>query len=589
MGSGDPLTGAATASTDPGEPPQRSALGDSEAHRQTRRLQLFMVTRLLVGTLLLGGTLIIALEGDSGFDGFTPRFLVALIASIFGVSLVFALWLLGTERRDHVAMTQVVFDLLVTTCLVYVTGGTSSGFTFLYGVAVLMAAMVLGPRSARLTGSGALILYAGVIVGLRLGILPAPTDQDATLYHGPMGDVAYTAALQLLSLLLVTLLAGNLSERLMRAGGQLRLAEANAATLAQLNDDIVRSLSSGLLTTELDGRVRTINAIGAEMLGASPEALAGKPLTTWIPIDWQRATATLEGKAEPIQRAESRARRADGTEFLAGYSVNRLINVDGSATGALVVFQDLTEIFELRQTASRQERLAVLGRLSAGLAHEIRNPLSSISGSVELVRESQALDNEDKRLLGIVLDEVERLADLVTTMLEVGRPRKPRRHLADLRGIVRDVAEVARAGLCKTAGMELIAPTAAEPVLAEVDADQIRQVVWNLVKNAVQASPPQATITIASRITPDGRPQLEVTDQGEGIDATQQARVYEMFHSERTHGAGIGLALVRQIVDAHQARIEIVSDTGRGASFFVTFTQPRPTTDAAEPPGRARA
>lgn len=569
--------------------PAALAPGESDAQRQTRRLQLFMVTRLLVGTLLLGGTLMIALEGNRGIDAFTPRFLVALIAAIFGVSLVFALWLLGTERRDQVAITQVVFDLLLTTCLVYVTGATNSGFTFLYGVAVLMAAMVLGPASARSTGFGALLLYASLIMGLWLELIPAPPDQDPTLYRGPIADIAYTALLHLSSLLLVTLLAGNLSERLMRAGGQLRQAEANAATLAQLNDNIVRSLSSGLVTTDRLGNIRTINASGLEMLGGSVEALAGRPVTRWLPIDWKRVTATLRATAEPIQRAEGQARRLDGTHFPAGYSVNRLVDIDGSSSGALVVFQDLTEIFELRQTATRQERLAVLGRLSAGLAHEIRNPLSSISGSVQLVRGSEALDGEDKRLLGIVLDEVERLADLVTTMLEVGRPRKPRRQLTDLRTIVRDVADMTRAGLGMKAGIAITEPPSQAPVLADVDPDQIRQVVWNLTKNAIQASPPKATITLACQYTADGQPQLEVTDQGEGMDPTQQAKVYEMFHSERTHGAGIGLALVRQIVDAHQARIEIVSDSGRGASFLVTFNRPEPATPEAAHQGPAPA
>lgn len=569
--------------------PAALAPGESDAQRQTRRLQLFMVTRLLVGTLLLGGTLMIALEGNRGIDAFTPRFLVALIAAIFGVSLVFALWLLGTERRDQVAITQVVFDLLLTTCLVYVTGATNSGFTFLYGVAVLMAAMVLGPASARSTGFGALLLYASLIMGLWLELIPAPPDQDPTLYRGPIADIAYTALLHLSSLLLVTLLADNLSERLMRAGGQLRQAEANAATLAQLNDNIVRSLSSGLVTTDRLGNIRTINASGLEMLGGSVEALAGRPVTRWLPIDWKRVTATLRATAEPIQRAEGQARRLDGTHFPAGYSVNRLVDIDGSSSGALVVFQDLTEIFELRQTATRQERLAVLGRLSAGLAHEIRNPLSSISGSVQLVRGSEALDGEDKRLLGIVLDEVERLADLVTTMLEVGRPRKPRRQLTDLRTIVRDVADMTRAGLGMKTGIAITEPPSQAPVLADVDPDQIRQVVWNLTKNAIQASPPKATITLACQCTADGQPQLEVTDQGEGMDPTQQAKVYEMFHSERTHGAGIGLALVRQIVDAHQARIEIVSDSGRGASFLVTFNRPEPATPEAAHQGPAPA
>ena len=146
------------------------------------RLQLFMGTRLGVATLLLGGTLLIALEDRRGFDSFTPQFLVLLIASIYGASLISAVWLLGASRPDRVALAQVGTDLLVTTGLVYVTGGPGSGFTFLYGVAVLMAAMVIGPMSARITGAAAIVLYSSVSISLALRWLPPPPDQSPDSY-----------------------------------------------------------------------------------------------------------------------------------------------------------------------------------------------------------------------------------------------------------------------------------------------------------------------------------------------------------------------------------------------------------------------
>ena len=225
----------------------------------------------------------------------------------------------------------------------------------------------------------------------------------------------------------------------------------------------------------------------------------------------------------------------------------------------------------LRDIAARQERLAVLGRLSAGLAHEIRNPLSSISGAVQLVRESDSLESEDSRMLGIVLDEVERLDDLVTTMLQVGRPRAPMRGEHDLRNTVDAVAEMAQRGPAVAKEVSIRRDLPEHPVLAFVDADQMRQVVWNLVKNALQASPNGATVRMAASITAEGAARLEVSDEGEGLDRSQMDKVYNMFYSERTHGAGIGLALVRQIVDAHGGVIEIQSEQNRGAKFIVTF------------------
>src|SRR5690349_6395944 len=232
-----------------------------------------MGTRLGVATLLLGGTLLIALEDQRGFDSFTPAFLVSLIASIYGASLIFAVWLLGSRNRDRIALAQVGTDLLVTTGLVYVTGGAASGFTFLYGVAVLMAAMVVGPMAARVTGAAAIVLYGVLAISLAREWVPPPSDQPLDAYALPITELAYAGLLNLLGLLLVTLLAGNLSARLLTTGGALRLAEASAATLARLNDDIVRSLSAGLLSTDLHGLIRTVNPTAVEMLGTRAENL----------------------------------------------------------------------------------------------------------------------------------------------------------------------------------------------------------------------------------------------------------------------------------------------------------------------------
>lgn len=551
----------------------------ADERRTVTRMQLFMGTRLGVATLLLGGTLLIALEDQRGFDSFTPQFLVALIAGIYTASLVSAVWLLGSRNRERVALAQVATDLVVTAGLVYVTGGAASGFTFLFGVAVLMAAMVIGPVAARITGTGAIAIYGSLAVSLHNGWITPPSDQPLDTYRLPLTELAYAGLLNVLGLLLVTMLASNLSARLIAAGGQLRLAEASAASLARLNDDIVRSLSAGLVSTDLEGRIRTLNPTAVEMLGAQPEALIGLELERALDVDVRPLLGKWTELPEPVTRAESTASRADGTQFPIGYSINRLGHLDGTAIGALVLFQDLSEVTRLREVAARQERLAVLGRLSAGLAHEIRNPLGSISGSVELVRESPRLDAEERRLLGIILDEVDRLDDLVSTMLQVGRPRPPARRGVDLRELLKAVAEMSQRGLAAAKRVSIECSVPDEPVNAWIDGDQVRQVMWNLIKNALQASPDGSIVRIRTAATADGGAILEVSDEGQGIDRNQMDKVYNMFYSERTHGAGIGLALVRQIVDAHGGVIEIQSEQNRGAKFIVTFPPRSPISE----------
>ena len=535
-----------------------------EEQQAARRLQLFMGTRLGVATLLLGSTLWLALENKHGTDSFTPRFLMALIATIYGGSLLSSVWLLRRKHDARVALLQVALDLVLTTGLVYVTGGAGSGFTFLYGVAVLMSAMVVGPLPARVAGGTAVLLYTLLVASLSWGWLPPPPDQPIDAYQMPAPELAYAWLLNVFGLMLVTLLAGNLSARLWSAGGRLRLAEASAASLARINEDIVRSLNSGLMTTDLNGRIRSVNPAGLEILGATAASLLGEAVERHLPVDTFQ-TSLRDG----VVRAEGSARRADGSVFPVGYSLNALNHLDGTRIGALILFQDLSEIVALRDTAARGERLAVLGRLSAGLAHEIRNPLSSISGSVQLVRQAHQLDAEDRDLLGIVLREVERLDDLVSTMLLVGRPREPMRKACDLRRLVIEVVEITRRGPAADGGIE-IQTELGEPVTAWADEDQIRQVLWNLLKNAMQASPRGSAVRVAAR-NGKGTALLEVSDQGRGIDPSQRSKIYDMFYSERTHGAGIGLALVRQIVDAHQGSIEIISEQSRGATFVVSL------------------
>jgi two-component system sensor histidine kinase PilS (NtrC family) len=536
-----------------------------------RRLLMFMGTRLAVATLLLGGTLLLALDNSRGMDAFTPRFLMTLIAAMYTSSIVFSVWLIASHRRATVAMAQVVFDLSITTALVYISGGASSGFTFLYGVAVLMAAMVIGPTAARAAGVAAVLLFTAMILGLSLHVLPPPADQSLDAYRMPLTDLVYAALLNVLGLCLVTLLAAGLSARLLSAGGQLKRAEASAASLARLNEDIVRSLNSGLITTDLAGRIRTINPAAVEMLRAEAGVFMGEAIDRFLPIDVAGFVRRSAQRDAAVSRAEGRATRPDGSRFPVGYSLNGLTDNTGQLLGGLVMFQDLSEIVQLREAATRGERLAVLGRLSAGLAHEIRNPLSSISGSVELVRSGADLDEEDRRLLGIVLREVERLDDLVSTMLLVGKPREPLRHELDLRVIVDEVVEIARRGPAADAGVSIETELPEAPVTAWVDGDQFRQVLWNLVKNALQASPRGKVVRVCAHSTTADAAVIEVIDQGRGIDANQRERIYDMFHSERTHGAGIGLALVRQIIDAHQGSIDIVSEQHRGATFVVTF------------------
>lgn len=515
-----------------------------------RRQHYLLGGRLLVATLLLGSSLL--LRGDEQFGEFTQDALMVLIASTFAMSLAAAVALPRIRRPQVLAGVQLAWDLVLVTGITYLLGGVASGFSFLYGVVILAAALAVGPRATQIATAFAILSFAIVGLSLANGWLPPPPDQPEVELAAD--EIALALLRNLVGFVLVGLLAGSLADRLRRTGGQLERAEKSAAGYARLNEDILRSMTSGLLTTDRDGRVQMINPAGADLLGGAADRIVGRELRSLLPID-----------GAEIDRGEGVARRLDGSTFAVGFSCSPLRDASGHLRGRLVLFQDLTELNTLREKAERAERLAALGRLAAGLAHEIRNPLGSISGSVEMVREAPGLSEEDRRLLTLVLGEVDRLNDLVTTMLDIGRPRELEPASVDLGALAEEVAKVAEAD----GGPRVVVSTPDDPVMVTADHAQIRQVLWNLVKNARQLSPPGAEVRIAVGWDDASRPSFSVSDDGPGIAPEDRPRLFEMFYSRRRHGIGLGLALVRQIVEAHRGEITVESEPGRGATFTV--------------------
>jgi signal transduction histidine kinase len=261
--------------------------------------------------------------------------------------------------------------------------------------------------------------------------------------------------------------------------------------------------------------------------------------------------------------------------LLAGYLAERLRLTGGELQAAT-------------RRAHEAERLAVLGRIAAGLAHEIRNPLGSITGSIEMLRESPALSEEDRRLCEIIEREARRLNDLVGDMVDLSRPRPPSAEATDVAGLAREIVALA-ANAARGSDVHVSYAGTDGEALARCDGAQMRQVLWNLVRNAIQASSARATVTVRVEER-DRNVTLAVDDQGPGIPADASARIFDDFFTTRTHGAGIGLAVVRRIVDDHSpmgVRLELEhADTG-GASFRVTLSRDvAGLRRSARPPGR---
>jgi two-component system sensor histidine kinase PilS (NtrC family) len=546
-----------------------------------RRLLAWLFARLAVATLVL----VLATGLVAGRYSFTRDAMFTLDVVLFGSSTI---GLVGLVRRTRGSVELLLaVDLLVTTALLWLTGAAASPLTFLYGLLTLAGAMVAGPSTALWVAGSSIALFLGISWSVLAGVLPPPPDQLETAMAISSAELATFTLSNVVGIGAVAALATNLALRVETAGGQLADAERAVAELTRRNVDIVRSLSSGLVTTNPAGLIESMNPAAVAMFQTDEKAVVGQPIERFLP----HSNTTRH-------RTEGVAQRPDGSTFPVGFREAPLLDAAGHVTGAVITFQDLTEVNRLRHQAVESQRLAELGKLAAGLAHEIRNPLTSISGSVELIRESAALHADDQRLLGIVLRETERLNALVATMLRVARPSRPTAAQVDLGALCKEIVAMARVeaeevgvGIDLTVGDGDSDPAA--PVLLLADDNQLRQVLWNLLRNALQAS--AAGQRIAVRVLDEGsQARLEVRDHGAGLSADAQAHVFEMFYSGRSQGIGLGLTLVQQIVKDHGGVISAgnAEDGSGGALFRVLLPKRRPletdaSADASQAPREA--
>jgi two-component system sensor histidine kinase PilS (NtrC family) len=332
-----------------------------------------------------------------------------------------------------------------------------------------------------------------------------------------------------------------------------------------LHQDIVRSLSSGLVTTDPQGTVLTVNAAAAEMLGVAPAAFDGAAIEALLP--GVSALLPTDPQAE-VRRADLTVKAGAG-ELTLGVSVSPLRDVREQVIGRVINFQDLTELKRLEQHMRRAERLATVGQLAAGVAHEIRNPLASISGSIELLRQAPQVSEDDRSLMTIVTREIDRLNALITDLLDYANPRPPQVVEFDLVVLVDETLQVAR----QDRALADIALTVTAPARLPIAADpaQLRQVLWNLVRNAADAAAAggrHVGVTIRDEPAVAGV-AIEVTDDGPGIPAEQVARIFDPFFTTKRRGTGLGLATCHALVADHAGRIDVDSAPGRGTTMIV--------------------
>jgi two-component system sensor histidine kinase PilS (NtrC family) len=490
--------------------------------------------------------------------------LFTLIAVTYGLTILYALLLVRMRDLHRMAQAQIGIDLLSASLLVHLTGGVESVFVFLFLLVLIGAASVLSMRATVAVTTLAVLFYAGIVVGRRF--LPA-FGQASTAVS--TRELLRSIAVYAVAFAATGLLAARLATQLKRAEVRIASQHTRLRDLATLHADVIRCLTSGLVTLSEEGRVVTFNKAAAEILGVAAETAGGRAVTDVLP-----ALAPLLEKlpaGASLRREELLHKTPAGIDRILGVSVTPLVDADRHTLGRIVNFTDLTELRRMEEVLTRNERLAAVGRLAAGIAHEIRNPLAAISGSIELLSGSAGADRESTELMGIVLREVTRLNTLITELLEFARPRRPDPQRLDVGAALHEMLRVFENDKrLQGARVELSAPG---PVWVDADADQLRQLVWNLLRNAAEATPSGEPISVEVALENGAKTEkwarITVRDRGPGISMENRMRLFEPFFSTKEGGTGLGLATVHRIVEEHKGQIEVDVPQGGGTKFTV--------------------
>ena len=476
----------------------------------------------------------------------------------FALSLFFVFLVSVWSEHQMQAIVQVMADLLMVTLVVHVTGGIDSSLNFLYPLVIVVACMLL-PRAWGYLSAALAFIFFGTILELDYYmVIPSYSTS-----HPKLKALQVVIFVNLFAYFAIAYLAGLLMDKLRQVDVQLKDASGALKNLQALHENIVQSMSGGVITTGLDGRITLVNRAAQQLLEIAEAELRGRSVGDLFQDPLPHFGGT---------RAYAEVRYTTINGFRKTFRVMvTALNVSARGDlGFVYSFDDLTEIRRLEREVRMQDRLAAVGRLAAAIAHEIRNPLTSIAGSVSMLSDAPALNPEERHLLQIVTRESGRLNDIITDFLAYSRGKQYRFERTNLIPLLEDTLTLLKHRLiAESAGIELERAFAKSEAWVLADGDKLKQVFWNFCENAVRAMKEKGgklTVSLAER---GADWEISFSDTGEGINPQQTEKIFEPFQSNFEGGTGLGLAIVYQIVQAHEGKVWVRSQVGKGASFVM--------------------
>lgn len=511
--------------------------------------------RILILTILLGIELAISQFTSLSFP---IRLFVDAILVAYAVSAFFLVLLHFWKQLRAQSVLQVTSDLLLVSLLVYITGGVDSSLNFLYPLVIVVAAILLPRVWAYLTSALAFVLYGTVLELCYFQIVPS-----YSVTRPGISTLQGIIFVNLFGYLAIAYLAGLLASKLRLADRRLEHTRGELLSLQALHENIIRATSSGLITTGLDGRITLVNASAEKLLERPEEKLLNEAIA---PLFLDRLPQAGS------EHAHGEVRFVAPNTFRKTFRVlvSELTVPGRGVVGHVYTLDDLTQIRRLEREVRMQDRLAAVGRLSAAIAHEVRNPLTSIAGSASLLSEMPDLSDEHRRLLQIVNRESERLNDIITDFLAYSRTKQYHFAQVDMVPLLEDTLTLLGHRLqVQNTGIKIERRYPAKEVFAFADGDRMKQVFWNFCENSVRAMKKDGgTLTVSiEELGSDW--QFSFADTGPGMSPQMVEKVFEPFQSQFEGGTGLGLAIVYQIVQAHEGKVFVRSKQGQGCTFVL--------------------
>jgi two-component system sensor histidine kinase PilS (NtrC family) len=537
-----------------------------------RKLAWLIAIRAVLSTVLLGGAIFAQITSPGSFP-VDPFFF--LIAFTYAATIAYAVTLRFVDRHRWLINVQLAVDALIVSAFISMTGGIASVFSSLYVLPIVGASIVQFRRGGLLVATLSALIYAGLILAQYLaasGYVNEPwfATQVESLPSAPIAQ--YRVALNLFGFFAVALLSGSLAEGVRTAGARLDQASTRIADLQAMNQHVIDSMPSGLATADTAQRILTFNRAAEAITGLPFKSVVGRPLTEVLHLPRPLAES-LDRGLDPrgVRRIELRYPTTDGRgEIDIGLSVTHLETPSGRA-GFLITFQDVTQIKKLERDALLQQRLAAVGEMAAGIAHEIRNPLASMSGSIQILRQELPLSAEQEQLMDIVLRESERLNTTIGSFLAYARPQRFAIARFDVGRTLNDAALLLRNSAEVHEGHAVDVEVPAGELWFEADEGQIKQIVWNLATNGLRAMPDGGRLRLTGSVDPSGGIVITVQDEGIGIPVEALDGLFQPFHGSFAKGSGLGLAIVHRIVTEYGGEVHVSSRQGRGTTVSVNM------------------